>query len=921
MSARKEVRFSDERVGRPLRSVSNFQTTPPPPPPPPRQPVSNALSSSQQPLRATNSWSVPSYTANTHSKIVKATPPPPPPPMRARSPTPPPISRRSKPTPSPRNRKSVPTSVPQNRKCAPTPPPPPPPPRAGSKQQVQRTPVKTQSVSKDSENFFSPLNNKITNGSDQRDTENDEVFVEAPALTMLSPMSGITNITDFNSPSTSTQRKRSTVALDTTLNSTLNSIDMLNFDFIESCGSAPALQRVIRLLNESKRKSPYLLNATKKRLAIVEQQDTISKLTKKQPILSGTSSFSKKLTNDDNKRDRLHLAKGEGLAANLSRITTSNTTLDSIDPGKSSLNFSLSPCSTLHGIDLVEEKTPETNYFDYGRASMDRRLNPIVESPVVESTRRAQKSSPVTHYLELKEHGSRTSPYQKSESESFAAQQIEILKKTLDETSSDKETLLTEIRQVTKQHEETKRTLDLTRATLCKKDEETRNIEERLEHKIAELSQVLADTAARSKLVVEGERTYRKQCEEELSKENKKNAKLNQELQETRNNLEMLQRRHSSFRVELLKVTGISKTQRRGLSQREFLSSLSKKIETMKNDNDRMAQTLAQANKAIEERDVMELQMTDALQVKERLAIENQKLNQKIHELRAEVKSSRAYIDKLLRTSHESRQEDWEKHEQQYKQVIQNLRKQILKQDSVISMDLYRAEKDKVREKTTQLRAAETAIHGLNTKIAALQQEKNEDLNRKESPTNDKCIGENNIQTPKNIRKAFTPKTKTQSQFNVNCTGVEKSKDDLTGITITFLSPESNKISPRAGDMYQRKIGAKQSTSTRNEKKKSVLGDITSSVARNKQNNVATTNESNGFTKKTSREHDFDKYFDSNYADENAMVPKNLPRESSSQLVRDLGGRSALKNKIRKMRSPKMSKAASMSRKVQVIMH
>jgi len=824
--------------------------------------------------------------------------------------------------PLPQNRKSKPAPPPQNRKSVPTPPPPPPPPKLGGRQILQRTPV--QVVAKDSDEYGSPINKNIVRDNQQRDTESDEILVAAPALTILSPMSGITNISDFNSPSTSTQRKRSTVALDTTL----NSIDMLNFDFIESCSSSPTLQRIIRLLSESKKKSPHLLNAAIDRLKIVEQQLEITKLT------DNPTSFSVKVINDDEKRGTSYLSKRESLAANLSRITTSNTTLDSIDPGKSSLNFSYSPCSTLHGVDLVEStKSPEFYCFDNGKESMNRRLNPIVESPVTESPvvlkRRAEKSSPLTQYLKRRDQQpTHQSVHQKLELESVADQQIQVLQKTLAETSSDKQTLLNEIRKVTKDHEETKRTLDMTRSTLCKKDEETRAIEERLEIKITELSQVLAHTAAQSKLVVEGERTYRKQCEEELLKENKKNVQLHQELQETRNNLEMLQRRHSSFRVELLKVTGISKTQRRGLSQREFLTTLSKKIETLKNDNDRMAQTLDQANKAIEERNVIELRMKDALEVNEKFAIENQKLSDKIQELRAEVKSSRAYIDKLLLTSHESKEEDWERHQKQYQQVIKNLRKQLLKQDSVISIDLYRAEKDKVQERTTQLRAAEMAIHGLNNKIAALQKEKVS--NAKEASTNKVYIGEHNTRTPQNNRKAYTLKDKVRSQSNLDSTCVEKNKDDLTGITITFRSPESNNncqpriVSPRVGDMYQRQMGIKQNTtcthSSRTEKKKNVLGDITSNVTRNNQKNILT-NELNGLTEKIIRENEFDKCFDSNYVNENSMGAKNLSRESPLQIVRDFGGRSALKNKIRKMRSPKMSNATVMSRQVQVVLH
>merc|ERR1712238_315373 len=167
------------------------------------------------------------------------------------------------------------------------------------------------------------------------------------------------------------------------------------------------------------------------------------------------------------------------------------------------------------------------------------------------------------------------------------------------------------LNKVTKEREEAQKSLHMTRAIICKKDEDTRALEERLEARIVKLSRVLTTTAERSKLVVEGERTCRKQCEEELKKENQENAHLNQELTKAHNSLLSLQKRHSSFRVALLKATGISNTERRNLSEQEFVSSLSRKIITMKEENDMMAQTLKQSKKGIQERNVMEIQMND----------------------------------------------------------------------------------------------------------------------------------------------------------------------------------------------------------------------------------------------------------------------------------------------------------------------
>lgn len=890
MSARKEVRFSAENIQNKQQELT-------------------VHSSSRRPLREKNLRSVPCRARKPYKNISKSIPPPPPPPKRKTCLSP---------------------TIPARRSATPPPPPPPPPlPKAGANELfiVQRTPAKSQAVSKQ-EYIFSPfLNNAVDENKNGDIHQPNEMFEATPALTLLSPMSGITNFTDSNSPSISNHQKQSIIPLDTTL----NSIDKLNFEYIENSSSVPDLQRIIHLLSESRNKSPHLMKAAMKRILTVQQSEVVSR----------------------NKVDEF--AQG---TANISRITITNTTLDSFDPGKSSLNFSLSPSSTLHGVDLIE--TPKISAFSFsnnGNQSIDRRLGPIAESPAASkqycvshangiqdlskkesipsrqfggkasSFRALLQNTAVnlplqnerkTCHSDRKEQSTRVSPRSQSDSTSIVAQQIQYLKNSLNEKSSNNQRLRAAICKATKEHEETKNTLGMTRATLCKKDEETRAIEERLEIRITELSQVLASTAERSKLVVEGERTFRRQCEQELLKENKKNALLNQELKETHNNLEKLQRRHSSFRVELLKATGITKTERRSLSQEEFVISLSKKIETMKEDNDRMSKILKEAKKAIQQRDVIEVQMNDAIQLNQKLALENQKLSRKIQELQAEVKSSRAYIDKLLRTSRDTNEEVWGKHEQQYKQVIQNLRKQIRKQDTVISIDLYKAEKEKAREKASQLRFAESAIEDLQAKVAELEQKKEilSDTKRLSCGLNKRYCSEQNTLTPKSLIGEQTPKSKFHFQSKSDDAGSGEQCEDLTGIMITFPnSPELNNtarsktISPRSRELYQRQpanaTDTRYSTEPIKQKRSKALGEI----AINSNENKKLTSYPEGQIHEIANQTNV-----STLGKENSLTPKTSSR------IRCFGGRAALKNKIKKMRSPKIS-TTMMSRQVQVILH
>ncbi len=711
------------------------------------------------------------------------------------------------------------------------------------------------------------------------------MILTTPGLTILSPMSGVTNFTEFRSPSMSNHQKRSAL-----LDTTLNSIDMLNFEYIEKCNCIPDLQRVIRLLGERKNQSPHLMNAAMMRMMNLQQNEIVSP------------------------------NNGE-----LSRITTANTTLDSLDPTKTSLNFSLSPSSTLHGVDLIETpKSAGLNLFGKGKQFVNRRLGPIAESPTASKEYGSSDTDPICEKL-----GPVISLQTQSNRASFTAQQIQYLKTSLNEMSSDNEELKAAISKETREHEETKETLEMTHESLCKKDQETRALEERLEMRITELSRVLASTAERSKLVVEGERTFRRQCEEELRKENSKNASLNQELQDTRVSLEKLQRRHSSFRVELLKATGIMKTERATLTQDEFVAALSKKIQAMKADNDNMTTMLKEAKKAIQERDEVEIQMNETMQMNHKLSKENQKLCKKINELRAEVKSSRAYIDKLLRTSHNTSVEDWERHEQQYKQVIQNLRKQIRKQDTVVSLDLYKLEKGKVREKTTQLRVAESTIDDLQAKVAQLKLEKGTKIDAKQSPYDFKHrqSSEVNFKTPKNKLGEHT--SKTTFWFDSKAARAESGgkRDDLTGITITFQkSPELNtttrsrRISPRSGDFYQRQSPNAEEKCNLNKPSNKVLAEITI----NDHENRNMMNYASGQMNENKRSSEVNKGFKNDFVPmmgkENSVTPKSS-RGSPMRLVRNFGGRSALKNKIKRMRSPRMSSSNMMAGQVQVVLH
>lgn len=103
-------------------------------------------------------------------------------------------------------------------------------------------------------------------------------------------------------------------------------------------------------------------------------------------------------------------------------------------------------------------------------------------------------------------------------------------------------------------------------------------------------------------------------------------------------------------------------------------------------------------------------------QYKEAHAV-NRQLDAKIHTLTHEVTSGQALIDKLLKTTHDTKPGEWEKKEEQYIASIRNYQQQIRKQASVVSLDLYKASVDEGRMTQERLKYAEKRIANLEERL------------------------------------------------------------------------------------------------------------------------------------------------------------------------------------------------------------
>jgi hypothetical protein len=259
--------------------------------------------------------------------------------------------------------------------------------------------------------------------------------------------------------------------------------------------------------------------------------------------------------------------------ANLSRITLGNTTLESIDPSKGSLNLSYSPPSVLRGLDLVDTPShkgletsgliSESLYTRLGKISEVSTSGAVTPSSsyqeqltvevkrlsgdAVEMERRSAREQ--VHFMEQLEKLQRS----KHEAESL----IRTLETKAEAASSEKAKALQSMHEMQKEQQHVRRALLEERARLQQRDNETRALEERLQGKIAELQKALTEEAERYRTTLKDEKNRQEQTATELAGQRERNVELNLLLRQTKENLERIKKTQDIFRFELLKAFGV----------------------------------------------------------------------------------------------------------------------------------------------------------------------------------------------------------------------------------------------------------------------------------------------------------------------------------------------------------------------------
>jgi hypothetical protein len=255
------------------------------------------------------------------------------------------------------------------------------------------------------------------------------------------------------------------------------------------------------------------------------------------------------------------------------------------------------------------------------------------------------------------------------------------------------------------------------------------------------------------------------------------------------------------------------------------------------------------------------------------LQIDNERLSKKIQDLVLEVASSRAYIDKLLQTTHQT--EFGDEKENKYRIVISNLRQQIRKQTSAVSLDLYKVAIDDNKSSKKDLQQAKEKIEQLQQRVIALSSKSPKPTTNSNSPSK------------RQVRDVATSPSKYLEEQNNKSSGLGKParRRQSTQQPETKAEHESSKRPAQKNPITNRR--RKHTTAITPTPKNDLIGfqvlvpSPRQQTANNNKLSTSNTRQSN----------------------ENAN-PTSTTKNTPLRKARQLGGRKALADKLRKMRSP-----------------
>jgi myosin heavy subunit len=198
----------------------------------------------------------------------------------------------------------------------------------------------------------------------------------------------------------------------------------------------------------------------------------------------------------------------------------------------------------------------------------------------------------------------------------------------------------------------------------------------------------------------------------------RKNRELNSLLQSTQWNLEHVMKERDAMIRSLLNASGQTAAELKKLSIKErsaMISSFANSMKSSKATLDAMVSRVTTSEQdriqCLKSNEKMEARLRALVRSKNCLETENCTLLQKIQSLTSQISESRAHAKKLLQSTRCSNEQEWRKREAAYVLTIDNLKRRIRKEDTMVPVELYKSAVEEARR--------------LSLNVAKLQQQLN----------------------------------------------------------------------------------------------------------------------------------------------------------------------------------------------------
>lgn len=176
-------------------------------------------------------------------------------------------------------------------------------------------------------------------------------------------------------------------------------------------------------------------------------------------------------------------------------------------------------------------------------------------------------------------------------------------------------------------------------------------------------------------------------------------------------------------------------------SSKSAITAFAKALACSENDSRAMKATKA----------LSESRIVDLISLKDRLERENLMLTKKNQVMAEELESGRAYIDKLV--TEKGGRSGWSPRDEEYKNTISILKKQIRTGESMVSIALYQQAIGEARQSALQCKCKDQEILALRSNVGVLKE------------SLEKCKADSILKSPKPVKISLNHESLSHGQF------------------------------------------------------------------------------------------------------------------------------------------------------------